>query len=161
MNLALPDIRLAHLTDAGRIAAMSRDLIEGGLAWSWTDARVRHAIADPCSNVAVICERADLLGFGIMQYGEEVAHLALLAVTPAYRHRGLGQRLMGWLELPARVAGIGRIRLEVRADNPVAFDFYRRQGYRSAGTVNGYYQGRIDALRLEKPLYGLPWPDEA
>ncbi len=132
---------------------MSRDCVEVGLEWSWTAARVLRSIADPCSNVAVLTEGEQLLGFGIMLYGDEVAHLALLAVHAAHRRRGLGARLLQWLEKPAAVAGIGRVRLEARADNPGAIAFYRRCGYQIGATVPGYYQCRIDAVRLEKALF--------
>ncbi len=156
MNLAIPDIRLARSSDAEAIAAMSRDCIESGLAWSWTVPRVLRAIADPACNVAILGAGTALLGFGIMSYGEDVAHLALLAVHAEHRGRGLGTRLLEWLEKPALVAGISRVRLEARSDNPGAIDFYRRCGYCVAARVPGYYQGRIDALRLEKMLFDCP-----
>jgi ribosomal protein S18 acetylase RimI-like enzyme len=152
VNLALPDIRLALPADAGRIAAMSRDYVESGLEWSWTPARVLRSIVDHASNVAVIDAGGAIVGFGIMQYGDHTAHLALLAVHPEHRNRGVGTRLMGWLEKPAVMAGIVRIRLEARADNPVAIEFYRRRGFEPHGRISGYYQGRIDAVRLGKSL---------
>ena len=40
----LATLSLARHPDAMEIAEMSRDLIEHGLAWSWTPARVRRAI---------------------------------------------------------------------------------------------------------------------
>jgi [ribosomal protein S18]-alanine N-acetyltransferase len=158
MNLTIPDIRLARTADAAAIACLSRDCIEAGLSWSWTTGRVLRAITDSCSNVAILATcgtDAALPGFGIMHYGEEVAHLALLAVQPEHRGRGLGRRLLEWLEKPALVAGIRRVRLEARADNPGAIAFYQRCGYRTLTTLPGYYQGRLDALRLEKPLWGV------
>jgi len=152
MNLAVPDIRLAHPDDAAVIAAMSRDYIELGLGWSWTPCRVLRSIADRSCNVAVLAEPDGLIGFGIMRYDDEIAHLALLAVRPQYRNQGLGRRLMVWLESPAVVAGIGTIRLEARADNPEAIGFYKRCGYRTSGVVTGYYEGMMDAVQLEKSL---------
>lgn len=152
MSLAVPDIQLACGSDAERIASMSRDYIEGGLVWSWVPARVLRSIRDVDSNVAVVRANSTLIGFGIMQYGEATAHLALLAVHPAHRNGGLGSRLLAWLEKPARVAGITRIHVEARADSPLAVAFYRRQGYEQCAVVSGYYQGRIDAVRLSKPL---------
>ena len=50
------------------------------------------------------------------------------------------------------MAGIECVRLEARADNPNAIAFYRRQGYREAGRIAGYYRGTVDAVRLEKRL---------
>ena|SRR5665213_947422 len=152
MDLAVPDIRLAAPADAAGIAALSRDYVESGLGWNWGPGRVLRSIYERSSNVAVIAEYTAILGFGIMQYGDDGAHLALLAVHPQHRNRGLGSLLMGWLEKPARVAGLVRIRLEARADNALAIGFYQRRGFSSAGRIAGYYQGRVDAVRLEKPL---------
>lgn len=148
----MPKIRLATPADARSIAEMSRDYIEHGLGWSWTESRVVCSIRDRSTNVAVVHERGCLLGFGIMQYGEETAHLALLGVQPSHRRRGLGALLVSWLEKPAVTAGIGMIRVEARADNPQAVDFYKKQGYRHLGSVSGYYRGTMDAARLEKML---------
>jgi ribosomal protein S18 acetylase RimI-like enzyme len=152
MSLAVPDIQLACGSDAECIAAMSRDYIESGLVWSWVPARVLRSIRDADSNVAVARAGGALIGFGIMHYGDDSAHLALLAVHPAHRNCGLGSRLLSWLEKCARVAGIQRIDVEARADNPLAVAFYRRQGYEPCAVIGGYYQGRIDAVRLRKPL---------
>ena len=134
------------------IAEMSRDYIEYGLGWSWTPARVLAAVGDRSTNTAVLAERDDIVGFGIMHYGDDSAHLALLAVRPNQQQRGLGAQLIAWLEKPARVAGIERIRLEARADNPNAIGFYRRQGFRESGRIAGYSRGAVDAVRLEKSL---------
>ena len=148
--LAVPDIRLATPPDARPIAELSRDYIEHGLGWSWTAARVLGAMRDPSSNVIVIHQRERLAGFGIMQYADDSAHLALLAVHPARRHLGIGARLVAWLEQSARAAGISHIRLEARADNRSAIAFYLRLGFNQAGKISGYYEGVIDAVQLEK-----------
>jgi [ribosomal protein S18]-alanine N-acetyltransferase len=152
--LALPDIRLATPADATGIADMSRDCIEHGLPWSWTAARVLQAIHDPLTNVAVHARRGQLQGFGIMQYGDDDAHLLLLAVSPVARHQGLGRGLTAWLEHTARTAGVRRIRLEARADNLHALAFYEKQGYVRVGTASGYYEGVVDAVQMRKMLVG-------
>ena len=73
--------KLASRRDAPAIAAMSRDLIEFGVGWSWRTPRVAHAIVDPDTVVvkAIVGTRA--VGFGIMGFSDEEAHLELLAVT--------------------------------------------------------------------------------
>ncbi len=150
--LVLPDIRLALPADARHIAELSRDNIEHGLDWSWTATRVLHAIHDPSTNVAVVLKRDQVRGFGIMHYGDETAHLALLAVDPTQRHQHLGARLLAWLEQSARSAGINHIRLEARADNRAAIAFYAKLGFTQSGTVPGYYEGVIDAVQMGKTL---------
>lgn len=150
----VPSVRLALPDEAGRIALMSREYIELDLGWSWRRERVLAAMADPATNVAVAHGSAGLLGFGIMEYGEQHAHLALLAVAPACRRQGVGAGLAGWLEASARVAGLEHIRLEAREDNPGAVAFYRRLGFEVVGRRTGYYAGVLDAIRMEKKLRG-------
>ena len=150
--LSLPVIRLANAGDAAVIAEMSRSYIEQGLGWSWREARVLHAIRNRSTNVAVMTQGEGILGFGIMQYRDETAHLTLFAVRPSHRNRGFGSRLVSWLEKPALVAGVERVRVEARADNPKAIAFYERLGFRQMKIVTGYYGGMVDAVRLEKQL---------
>lgn len=151
--LAIPDIHLAQERDAAPIARMSCELIELGLGWSWRPARVLQAIRHPATNVAV-ARHPDgaLAGFGIMSYGDEHAHLALLAVAPSCRRRKLATALVAWLEASAVAAGLASVRLEARADNPAALALYGALGCRPAGRVSGYYNGEVDAVRFEKPL---------
>jgi ribosomal protein S18 acetylase RimI-like enzyme len=148
-------IRLAQYADATAIARMSRDYIEHGLGWGWTATRVLRSIRDRATNVAVIHQGGNLLGFGIMRYDDQTAHLLLLAVHPARRRRGMAAALVAWLEAVARTAGIERIRVETRADNGPALAFYRDRGYVQIERIPGYYRGVVDAARLEKNLHAM------
>ena len=150
--ILIPHITLAAPAHARAIAEMSREYIEYGLGWSWTQSRVLKAIQDDATNVAVVHEGHGILAFGIMRYGERRAHLVLLGVQLSSRKQGLGAQLLAWLEKSAVTAGLERVQLEARADNPGAISFYEEQGYEHAGVVPGYYRGTIDAVRLEKSL---------
>jgi ribosomal-protein-alanine N-acetyltransferase len=146
-------IRLASADDALSIARMSRDLIEHGLGWSWTPLRVRRSIADAATNVALAVQGALPVGFGIMKYRDDEAHLLLLAVAPGQARRGIGRELVGWLEAAARVAGIGQVYLEARFANADGRAFYRRLGYAEIQTVPGYYAGVEASVRMAKDLW--------
>ena len=162
MELASTVLDLANRSDAAPIARLSRDEIEHGLEWRWRPVAIGRLIAAP--EVAVLCARcrleapparapATLLGgFGIMEYGLERAHLVLLAVEPKLRRQGLARRMLRWLEKSARTAGIGEIRLEVRAANTGARQFYDAQGYRRGDYLPGFYQGVESAYRMSKRL---------
>src|SRR3984957_4801077 len=108
---------LARATDALEIAEMSRDLIEQGLTWSWTPARVQHFISGPESSVVVARRERRVAAFAIMHFGGEVAHLNLIAVAPEHPRQGLGRQLMHWLTATAVEAGVFRINLELRTRN--------------------------------------------
>jgi [ribosomal protein S18]-alanine N-acetyltransferase len=147
-----PPIRLATRNDVRAIAALSRTEIEHGLPWRWTPPRVQRAVADARTNVCVAVHGEALLGFGIMVYADDTAHLSLLAVNPDARRQGVGTALLQWLEQVAGVAGIDRVQLEARRSNAAALAFYSRHGYRQTDTVVGMYLGVEDGVRLEKRL---------
>lgn len=145
-------IRFATRADAGVIAAMSRDLIEHGLGWSWTRERVLRSQRHPDTNAVIALRGDDRAGFGIMKYGDEEAHLLLLAVHPGHARHGVGSSLVGWLEASARVAGIGRVTLEARHSNGAAHAFYLALGYEQTQVMPGYYGGREASVRMSKAL---------
>src|ERR1700690_935666 len=148
----LANLGLARAADAREIAEMSRDLIEQGLTWSWTPARGKHFFSGAESSVVVARREQRIAAFAIMHFGDDVAHLNLLAVAPEHRRQGLGRRLMQWLTTTAIEAGVFRINLELRTHNEAARIFYERLGYEQVGVVPGYYQGREAALRMSRRL---------
>lgn len=150
--IAATGIGLAFPSDAHAIAMMSRDQIEQGLRWSWSAARVRNAIADRETNVIVARQGSAIVGFALMKYGDEVAHLLLLGVAPRQRRKGIATALLGWLEATLRIAGVAMVQVEVRESNAVARAFYAARGYEQVGATRGYYQGIETALRLVKEL---------
>jgi [ribosomal protein S18]-alanine N-acetyltransferase len=156
-------IRPAEPRDAQAIATMSRDFIESGLGWKYDAARVMRAMRDRETLAVVACEngksgtaRNAVAGFAIMEFGDERAHLVLLAVRPSHRRIGIGQRMLDWLLESARVAGMASIHLELRAANDAARRFYRAMGFYETVLVPGYYrsgEGRKEgALRMLRVL---------
>lgn len=132
---------------------MSRDLVELGLGWRWTPPRILRAIRDPAINVVVAREKDALIGFAVMQYKDDEAHLLLLAVDPAQRRKRVGALLMAWLEATALAAGTGCIYLEARASNTQARAFYARLGYLEVDDIAGLYSDSEDGVRLAKDLW--------
>ena len=145
-------LRPARLQDARAMAHMSRDLIEAGLGWRYTQARMTAMIRDAETMALVACDGELLAGFAVMQFFDEHTHLNLLCVQPSRRRRGIGRQMMAWLEASARVAGVASIALEVRADNLVAFEFYRRLGFAPGVLVPAYYEDRVAARRMQRLL---------
>ena len=143
-------IRLATRADAAGIAAMSREYIEHGLPWSWTEERVAYAIRDPDTNVVVVGERGTTAAFGIMFYANDDAHLLLFAVRRGNQRRGVGSAILRWLEDAARTAGAKRIRVECRRDNAPARNFYSEHGYAELTITSKMYRGLKDGIHLEK-----------
>ena len=152
MSAVESELRLARRRDARTIANLSRDLIETGLGWSWTPKRVERAISDSETLGLVAETRIEIVGFGLMEFHTNHAHLTLFAVSEAHQRRGLGTRMLEWMTESARTAGCDRIVLEVRSTNEGAQRFYERAGYASEKTLPGYYDGKEAAVRMVNDL---------
>ena len=151
----MPDIafRLARLPDACPIALMSRALIEAGLGgWSWDPQRVTRSIQARDTLVLVATVKNAIIGFAIMNFGDAQAHLSLLAVSLPHQRRGIGRRMLAWLEESALVAGITTINLELRVGNGASRDFYRALGFTETAYIPGYYRGVETALRMTRDI---------
>ena len=143
-------LRLARESDAGAIAAMSRDLIEAGLGWSYRPERIVRLIRDR-DTIALVADRQGApAGFAIMGFGDERAHLVLLAVHPAQHRQGIARRMMDWLVESAVAGGIASLHLELRAGNAAARAFYRGMDFTETQLVSGYYRGAESAIRMER-----------
>jgi ribosomal protein S18 acetylase RimI-like enzyme len=142
----------ARSADARRLAVMSQELVEVGLRPAWSASRITWHIRHPESMVLTARHAGATIGFAIMRFGDDVAHLNLLAVDPAHRRRGVARGLMTWLEETALEAGTFIIGLELRATNHAAFAFYSALGYRELGRVSGYYQGVEQAIRMARDV---------
>ncbi len=134
------------------MAQMSRDLIESGLGWTYDAAKITRLIANPETLTLAACDGPALVGFAVMQFGEERAHLVLLAVRQSHQRRGVARSLLSWLLASARTAGIAELSLELRAGNAGARAFYRAMGFSDAGLLPGYYRNREPALRMLRVL---------
>jgi len=148
-NPAYPDL---SARDAQAIALMSRDLIEAGLGRKSEPERIRRAMNDRDTVTLVACERSQLVGFAIMEFGDERAHLVLLAVRPSHRRHSVGRRLIEWLAESVATAGLASIHLELRTSNEAARAFYRAMGFSETVQVPGYYRGKEAATRMVRVL---------
>lgn len=87
------------------------------------------------------------------------ARIYSIGVAARFRRRGLARSLVAAAEKDAVRRGRKAMRLEVRADDRGIIALYESSGYRRIGRAPGYYNGRVDALRLEKVLGKEPRRD--
>ncbi|KFI33582.1 alanine acetyltransferase [Haematobacter missouriensis] len=84
------------------------------------------------------------------------AELLTLAVSSAFRQRGIGRRLVEGFAAEAARRGAASAFLEVAADNAPARALYAATGFRVAGHRRGYYAtpdgGSVDAVVMTRAL---------
>ena len=85
--------------------------------------------------------------------GSEQSDVQTIAVTPDFRGKGLGRRLMHRLIAEARRREATAMFLEVRDDNPVAQALYASLGFEAIDRRRGYYQpDGVDAIVMRASL---------
>ena len=145
-------VEFASVSDVNEIGNLSRKYIEHDLLWQYTPKKILRLIESKAKNVVVARKGNKLVGFGIMTYSEKLANLDLLAVKLIYRRRGIGRKIVEWLEEVATLAGIFNIYVQVRKINKGAINFYKKIGFQVIDEKSGYYQGQETAVIMCKNL---------
>jgi [ribosomal protein S18]-alanine N-acetyltransferase len=145
-------IKSATLSDAKEISELSKDEIEIGLGWNYTEQRIARIIQDKSKNVIAAWLENDLVGFGIMTYRQDQANLDLLAVKRDYRRKKVGTELILWLEKVAVTAGSFNVFVQLRKTNSEAFRLYEKLGFQRLDKLPGFYRGVEDGIVMAKSL---------
>lgn len=130
--------------------------IESGVqAFPWTTGNFRDALQAGYGGW-VACLDGRILGFALMMFAPDVAHLLLIAVRPDAQRSGVGHGLLRHCEGQALARGLPAMILEARPSNARALSFYRNRGFSQIGVRKDYYPAerntREDALVMEKKL---------
>lgn len=123
-------------------------------AFPWTRGNFTAALAAGYDGW-VMCEAGRVIGFAVLMYAVDEAHLLVIGIAPDRQRQGRGRRLLEFVLGRARLAGMTRMILEVRPSNDAALTFYRRLGFAEIGRRRGYYpahERREDAIVMAKDL---------
>lgn len=85
-------------------------------------------------------------------YFNRVCHILSIAVLPEYRGRGIGSELLRYLIDLVKIKRIPAIILEVKKNNNVAINVYRKFGFKIIGYKYRYYSDGSDALVMRLDL---------
>ncbi|MBW0148701.1 ribosomal protein S18-alanine N-acetyltransferase [Marinobacter arenosus] len=94
------------------------------------------------------CQGDVLIGYAVVAYMVDEAHLLNLCVHPGRQGQGLGRQLLRHLLAEAGREQIRQTILEVRLSNDAAHQLYLAEGFDEIGRRPGYYpdaEGREDA----------------
>jgi ribosomal-protein-alanine N-acetyltransferase len=98
----------------------------------------------------------EVIGFGIVSFVKDWAHIMNMCVAPGFRRRGLGRRIMLHLLNIAKQRHCKKAFLEVRPTNRTAIILYRKLGFRTKQIRKNYYlapRGRQNGLVMARPLH--------
>lgn len=80
-----------------------------------------------------------VVGYGGLWVVMDEAHITTLAVSPDHQGKKIGERILQSLMEEAVMHGASRATLEVRENNQVAQNLYRKYGFREAAMRKNYY----------------------
>lgn len=99
-----------------------------------------------------------IVGYAGMWLVVDEAHINTIAVHPAWRRRGLGERLLQSMLAKARGLNALTATLEVRVSNLGAQKLYHKYGFEEVGRRRRYYRDGEDALLMTARIDQPPIP---
>ncbi len=138
-------IKEATEADIAAIEALEQDSFPD----PWPEEIVRRRLGD----FLVLCEGEELFGYVCLSHVLDEGSIDTIAVAPAHRRGGLGQKLIDAAVARARELALAFIHLEVRAGNEAAIALYERNDFARVGLRRGYYQApKEDAILMTRFL---------
>jgi [ribosomal protein S18]-alanine N-acetyltransferase len=124
---------------------------------AWSRESFESEVNDPQIHWPLVAfHRNELIGYLVVWYVLDEAHIANICISPPYRRKGLATQLFTAALAEARRRGTRRFDLEVRVSNEQARKLYENLGFAPLGIRRRYYaDNREDALlmclRFDKP----------
>jgi len=85
------------------------------------------------ANFWAMLDQDVLIGYAVMKYTANNAHINRICIHPDCRSQGLGHQLMTTLLKAATSAGVHQVNLLVQQDNPTAIRLYRKHNFQITG----------------------------
>ncbi|MCX5807429.1 MAG: ribosomal protein S18-alanine N-acetyltransferase [Proteobacteria bacterium] len=119
----------------------------------WTKKMLYETLSSPISASFVIETNDLLLGYIMLYYVLDEAHILNLAINPDYRGRGYASQLIRHIIEYCAKKGISDFFLEVRDGNIKAINLYKMFGFKVIGKRKKYYTDtHEDALVMQLSL---------
>ncbi|UCD70870.1 MAG: GNAT family N-acetyltransferase [Syntrophobacterales bacterium] len=109
----------------------------------------------------VVEEKSQLRGFAMINpipraQNEAKGELLAIAVSTRYQRRGIGERLLEYMEGLTQDLGIEEIVIHTAITNEAAHQFFAKNGFVKRGLVDRYYPMGQKALEMSKTLSMIP-----
>jgi [ribosomal protein S18]-alanine N-acetyltransferase len=144
-----PLVRPMSLADLDRVLQIEVE----SYTMPWSAATFRSLLRRRDAEVIVAEWDGELVGYAASWYVLDQAELGNVAVTAAWRGRGIGAVLVAAVLESAGRRGVREVFLEVRPSNPTAQRMYERFGFQHVGRRANYYSlPAEDALVMRRTL---------
>ncbi|TPE63983.1 GNAT family N-acetyltransferase [Sandaracinobacter neustonicus] len=132
------------------VAALAASSFDPQYREAWTELQIANLLAGGNAWLDLCHAGQELVAFALNRQVLDEVELLLCAVSPAWRGRRIGLRMMEQVADSARKRGGKRLFLEVRQGNEAAMALYLSAGLRQEGRRPAYYRtvvgDSIDAI---------------
>ncbi|MCJ7423350.1 ribosomal protein S18-alanine N-acetyltransferase [Candidatus Bathyarchaeota archaeon] len=130
---------------------------------AFTRKQIASLLTDYNSISLVAKEDGKIAGFVIgmvsIETDSPIGHILTLDVSPQYRRKRIGLRLLQEIERIFSKKGVGTCYLEAREDNLQALNLYEKTGYKRIGRLKNYY-GDAHGIHLRKDFPVSKTPEQ-
>ena len=106
---------------------------------------------NPYLKILTYVEKDKIIGFLLYSLIYDRIEIEQFEVTTKERRKGIGNKLLNYLVEKYQDKNIKNITLEVKEDNIVAINLYKKYGFKKVSTREKYYDG-INGILMEKTL---------
>lgn len=132
-NLKLEKAEISHLTEITRIEKES-------FSAPWSDASIASSIENELAHCVCLMQDEKVAGYAMFAFVFEEGELLNIAVDPALRGLGYGDRLLSHVTECALENKVENLFLEVRESNASARSLYKKHGFEELGVRKNYYR---------------------
>lgn len=118
----------------------------------WSTGVIEDCLTQPHYIWETYSKDDQLVAYACASVSFEEGEILRIAVLPAYRRQGIGERVLARILARLQSQGVEKIFLEVRASNVAAQGLYGKMGFAVIGKRKGYYPGGEDAVIMSRTL---------
>ena len=115
----------------------------------WSEKSFQDSISRE-DTIFLVCEEGSITGYIGMYISFDEASITNVAVSPEFRKRGYGERLVAEAKLAAKEANAENIFLEVRVSNEPAISLYKKMGFEELGIRKKFYEHPVEDAIIMK-----------
>lgn len=122
----------AHLTEVARVETEC-------FSEPWSESSLELLLSEAATGVVCILD-GETVGYGGMLWAPDEGQITNIAVSAAWRGKGVGSAVLAELIAQAREKRCQSISLEVRESNASAISLYEKYGFFVAGRRKRFYK---------------------
>jgi len=121
----------------------------------WSKGVIKDCIQSDYHSILLKCKEK-IIGYAFLMTAYDESHLLNMCIDKSQQGKGLGRKLLKYLENICIYSQSTSFLLEVRKSNPIAHSLYQSFGFEEIGLRKNYYRtldGREDAIVMKKFLF--------